>query len=316
VKPLVVASLLLAACAAETEAPAWNEDLGTPENPIPQTESYALVSRVKLQLAAPEVTQVIAAVRALAENPARAVLARPGGTQLLATIPAAVRGNVEGYLNTELDKIKIGSKTLRAYTADVARFTQEVLAEVVIDSSLSITPEGAVHSLVDLSFSPADVPVTVTIGGSSTDSLVQRPKAEVAVGGALALGEQKFGLGFGTHAWQAINLASETIYGKDLSIFTSAVNCTTIAQAVAARCVSGTCVGHATEIAQFCTSALTGMVADAGTQLSAVKMTSFKLSGSAKLVDDNGDGIADRITNGTWNPQLDVGSATATFGTE
>jgi hypothetical protein len=307
---------LLAACAAETEAPAWSEDLGTPENPIPSTESYALVSRVKLTLAVPQVEGVLAAVRALAENPARAVLARPGGAQLLATIPAAVRGNVEGYLNTELDKIRIASKTLRMYTADVARFTQEVLAEVVIDSSLTLSPAGAVHSLVDLSFSPADVPVIVTIGGSATDSLVQRPKAEVAAAGALALGEQKFGLGFGTHAWQAINLASETLYGKDLSIFTTAINCTTIAQAVAARCVSGTCVGHATELSQFCTSALAGMITEVGTQLSAVKMTSLKLTGSARLVDDNGDGIAERITDGTWNAQLDVGSATATFATE
>jgi hypothetical protein len=159
VKPILVASMFLAACTAETAAPTWNEDLGTPENPIPSTESYALVSRVKLTLAVPEIDRVIATVRALAENPARAVLARTGGTQLLAAIPATVRGNVEGYLNTELDKIRIATKTLRVYTADIARFTQEVLAEVVIDSSLSISPEGAVHSLVDLSFSPADVPV-------------------------------------------------------------------------------------------------------------------------------------------------------------
>lgn len=314
-KPILVAALFLAACGVEAESPTWNEDLGTPENPIPSTESYALVSRVKLSLAAPEIAAVTASVRALAENPARAVLARPGGSQLLATIPAAVRGNVEGYLNTELDKIRFGTKTLRAYTADVARFTQEVLTEVVIDSSLAISPAGAIHSLVDLSFSPADVPVIVTIGGSSTDSLVQRPKAEVAAAGALALGEQKFGLGFGTHAWQAINLASESLYGKDLSIL-SGINCTTIGQAVAARCVSGTCVGHATEIAQFCTSALAGTVMEAGSQLSAVKLTSIKLTGTAKLVDNDGDGIADRITEGTWNAQLDNGSATATFATE
>ena len=39
--------------------------------------------------------------------------------------------------------------------------------------------------------------------------------------------------------------------------------------------------------------------------------------GRARLVDDNGDGIADRILDGSWDAQTDVGlgleAATATF---
>lgn len=313
VKHLLLASLL-AACAAESSPAEYPEGLGTPENPIPSEESYALVSRVELGLSIPELDRALAGVRALAENPGRALLARPEGAALLATIPAAVRGNVESYLATEIDKVRIGQKTLRTYTADVARFAKEVLAEVTIDSSLTISPERALHALVDLRFSPADVPVVVPIGGLAVDVLVQRPTAEVAPAGALALGAQKFGLGFGDHAWQAINLASKTLYGDGVSLFTSAVNCTTVAQAVAARCVSGSCVGHATELAALCTRGLAQTIGDLGTQVSAVKLTSFHFTrGTARLVDDNGDGIADQIADGTWDAQTDLGTITATF---
>jgi len=235
VKLIIVASLL-AGCTADSDPAAYDEGLGTPESPIPSEESYALVSRMRLSLAVPAVDQAVGKVRALGENPARALLARPGGAELLAAVPASVRNNVEGYINTELDKVRIASKTLRQYATDVTRFAQDVLGEVVIDSSLSITPSSTVHSLVDLSFTPGDVDVIVPIGGLSADALLQRPTADVAAAGALVLGEQRFGLGFGSHAWQAINLASTRLYGGDVSIFTSAVNCTTLAQTVAAKC--------------------------------------------------------------------------------
>jgi len=321
VKRILIASLLAVGCTADTEPADYAEGLGTPENPIPSEESYALVSHVRLSLALPAVDRAVANVRAFSENPGRALLARPGGAELLAAVPSAVRNSVEGYINTELDKLRIASKTLRVYAGDLSRFAQDVLGEVVIDSSLSISAEGAVHSLVDLSFTPGDIDVIVPIGGLAADALVQRPTADVAAAGALALGEHRFGLGFGAHAWQAINLASMQRYGADVSIFTSVVNCGALAQVVAAKCVSGTCVGHAQDIAAICTNGLAGTIGELGMQLASVKLSAMRfVHGSARLVDSTGDGIADRIVDGSWDAQTDVGAgpvaATATFATE
>jgi hypothetical protein len=308
----------LAGCVAETEPVDYAEGLGTPESPIPREGSYTVISRIHVALDMPAIDQALANLRGFAQNPAHVVLAQPAAVQLVASLPSSLRSSLESWVNVELDKARIGTKTVRQYATDVAAISQTVLADFTIESKLTIAPSSAVHSFTNLNFTPANLDIIVPIGGLTADAIVQKPTITVGASGSLDLGAQRFGLGFGAHAWQAINLASTTLYGGDLSVLAGAINCRTIAQTVSARCISGSCVAHAPELTEICASAVAGIIDELRTQVAPVNVDEMLFAhGHARLVDKDGDGIADQIIDGTWEAQTDVGhgltAATATF---
>jgi hypothetical protein len=203
--------------------------------------------------------------------------------------------------------VNVQTLTLRQMTAQVATIAELVTGDFTLESSLSISPTGAIHSLRDLNFTPLNLDVIIPIGGLTADKIKQSTTATVAAGGALALGDQWFGLAFGNHAWQAINLASTKVHGGDLSLIET-VNCDAIAQKVAARCLSGTCVGHIDELVTICLQGMTSLVGDLRDELGPVQLGTFRfVHGAARLVDTSGDGVADKIVDGTWEAETDAG---------
>ncbi len=320
VKPILLA-LVITGCAIDEQPEGYGADLGTSENPVPMDDSYAVQTRVVLAHELPQVSAAIAKLTELSQAPARALLA-PTGTMpaWVSTLSSTLRTNLESYVNVELDKVKVGTRTLRQATGEIATITQTVMTTFTIESSLSITPTSVVHSLMGLNFTPANVDIVIPIGGLKADGILQRPAASVGTGGALTIGEQRFSLAFGNHAWQALNLASTNLLGDDVSLIAS-VDCGAVGRAVAARCLSSaptTCVGHASEIENACKSQLSALVEDLRAQVTRVQIADVHLArGTARLVDDGGDGIADRIVDGTWDAETDVGQGarktTATF---
>jgi hypothetical protein len=313
----------LGACATEEEVEpvAYDERLGTPESPLPQEDAYRVKSRLDLGFEPAKLAAAVADFEALAGNPARVLLAQGGSGvgELLAALPAALDDRLEGWLNVEIDKQRILGKTPRQFATDIAAFTETTLTQFTLESSLSITPGGVVHSLMGLNFRPSGLDIIIPIGGLKADALTQRTEVEVGTGGALWLGEQRFNLAFGTHAWQGLNLASSTLYGTDLATaLDDALGCPAVATAVATRCYNGTCVGHASQLQAICERAASTIV----TQLSE-RITAFELAGihfvqgTATLVDTNRNGVAETISGGAWAIEVDLGAgpraATGTF---
>jgi hypothetical protein len=322
VKPILLGVLVaqLATGCAVDEQVGYGTGFGTPENPIPSDESYAVATRITIALDMPQVASAVANLRTFSQAGGHALLALSGTSAApawIATLPVALRNGLEGYIDAELDKVKFGGKTLRQVTGEIAGISETVLSTFVIDSSLWITPTSVQHSLTDLNFTPSSIDIVIPIGGLHADTLMQRPTAVVGEGGALALGDHRFSLAFGNHAWQALNLASTTLFGGDISII-AGTDCGAVARAVAAKCVSGTCVGHASELEAVCKSGLSALVEDLRTQVSPIELDVVRFaSGNAHLVDEGTDGIADSIVDGTWDAEFDTGSgarkATATF---
>lgn len=315
VKPIIAIALpvLLVGCAVE-EPVGYGDDLGTTENPIPSEETYEVASRVQISL---EMPTAVANLRAFAQAGGRTLLNRSGSAPAwIATLPLSLRTGLEGYIDAELDKVKHATKTLRQVTGEIATISETALRTFTIESSLWITPTSVQHSLIDLNFTPASIDIVIPIGGLKADTIAQRPTADVGPGGALTVGDHAFSLAFGSHAWQAINLASTTLFGADLSLLTN-LDCGTVARAVAAKCISGSCVGHASELESACKSGVSALVEDLRTQVTPIALDVVLASGTARLVDDGFDGIADRIVDGTWDAETDTGSgarkATATF---
>ena len=316
----------LAACAAEEpESWTYGEGLGTPENPIPEDNlSYQVASRIDFSMNGTNpqaVTDTIAAIKAFATNPAKTLLASADATavqNLKTAIGSTLSNNLESWINTEIDKARIATKTLRQVATDVASITESSLTKFYLDSTLSMTPAKTTHSLTDLNFRPLSIDIVVLIGGVTADQLLQHPSLSVAPAGSMTLGEHKFGLAFGDHAWSGINLASTTLYGNGVqAVFSTGINCATLARTIAAKC-STTCVGHESDLRAICEGGAAKLTGDLRTRVTAFKLELFQLTtGTATLLDDNYDGLADRIIDGTWKVQLNLGTgvreATAAF---
>ena len=302
---------LAAGCATDAPEPeGYAADLGTPENPVPSTGTYRVTTRIQIPLGVPDVADAIAELRAFSANGGRTLLARSAGTPArlaLDSLPSSLKNGLAGWIDFELDKVKFQTLTLRQTAAQVATIAETVTGEFTLESSLSITPTGASHSLRDLNFTPLALDIIIPVGGLNADKIRQSTTATVGAAGDLELGDQKFGLAFGSHAWQAINLASTQLHGGDLSSIQN-INCEAVAQKVAARCVSGSCVGHTAEIRTICQQGMTSLIGDLRDELGPVALSTFRfVHGDARLVDTSGDGVADKIVDGTWSAETDAG---------
>jgi hypothetical protein len=302
----LVANLI--ACAADEPPVGYPTGLGTPTDPLPSVGGYAVQSRVVVALGIADVDNAIAQLQAFSQHGGTTLLAQgassPAG-QALAALPTALRSKLDGWIDLELDKQKLGTVTARQAVGDIAMMAQTVVTAFVIESSLTISPTGAQHSLQDLNFRPASLDVVIPIGGLMADEIMQHPTAEVGMGGALAVGDQHFKLALGSHAWQALNLAVETNYGGDLSLVQH-LNCDAIAQAVAARCVSGVCVGHASDLQALCQQGVTTLVDRLRDGLAPVVLDVHFADGTGHLVDADHNGVAEQIV-GTWDAETNDG---------
>jgi hypothetical protein len=305
----------LVACTAEQAPVGYPTGLGTPESPLPHPEPYIVRSRVTVPLGITDVTTAVAQLQAFSQHGGTALLAQNQdlpAVQALNALPSTLRTKLDGWIDVELDKQKLGTMTARAAVGQIGMIADNVTNNFIVESMLSITPTGAVHQLSDLNFEPLGMDVVVPIGGLMPDVLNQKPSVTVAEAGALALGDQKFGLAFGSHAWQAIELATGQTFGGGIEIIEK-LDCNAVAQSVAARCVSSTCVGHASDLLAVCQQGLTAMVDQLRGSLTPVVLDSLRFkSGAARLVDDNQDGYADRILDGTWNTETDDGMGVQT----
>jgi len=305
---VVVATLV--ACTAEQPPAGYPAGLGTATDPLPNEGAYAVESHVAMAFGTAGVTSAIAQLQAFSQHGGTTLLAQSADTasgQALNALPTALRSKLEGWIDVELDKQKLGTVTARQAIGDISTMAQTVVTEFVLESSLTITPTGAVHSLKDLNFKPSSLDVVVPIGGLSTDQIEQKPTADVEAGGALTLGDEHFKLAIGSHAWQGINLAVETKYGGDLTIVQS-LDCNAVAQSVAAKCVSSSCVGHASDLLAVCQAGVTALVSQLRDGLAPIVLDSLRLAhGTATLVDDDHNGVAEKI-QGTWDAQVDLGA--------
>lgn len=313
----------LAACATEELEPTYGDGLGTAENPIPQDDvSYLVRSQIAptgTTLPA-HVTTVAASMRSFAQNPAQTLLSLADTADVaelatLQSMPSALWSRLPGWIDGELDKAIVATRTVRQVAADVTGFADTALTRFGLDSTLSFTPSKTTHTLTALTFRLNGLDVVIPLGGLKADTIGQQPEVTIGEGGTITFGDHEFGLAFGDHAWHAMNLASSTVFGADVrTTLTSAVNCRALSQAVAAKCYNGSCVGRQPQLQAVCERSLDTMLMELSTRTTTFDLDVLRyVSGSARLVDDNGDGLANRIEDGIWDSEMPAGRARATF---
>jgi len=99
-----------------------------------------------------------------------------------------------------------------------------------------------------------------------------------------------------------------------------AYNCSAFAAGDTDNCLPFTsiCVGHESLIKGVCTGARDLFIEQLHALFARLNLDAFHMAqGDAKLVDDDGDGIADRIIEGKWDSEMNIGlgmrKAPATF---
>jgi hypothetical protein len=299
----------------------YGSGLGTPENPVPQSadkgpyQVRTMMDFTVEQVLPPQVEFGVTTLRSFADNPARTLISvadHYGVTaldDLYSLVPSFLTDKFEGWVNDEIAKLKIDGKTVPQYAGMVASLAETALTKFAIDSEWAITPTSTTHTLTALDLTPAGINVTLEISGLAADILTQHPTVMVGMGGAMNVSEQHFGLMLGEYMWQGINAGVTNLFGGDIrTSLGKAVNCPTIAHNIANKCVLGVCVGHESIIKDICTGALDGVVDQIHGAFAKYNLEAFHMiSGVAHLVDDDADGVADRIENGTWDSEMNIG---------
>jgi hypothetical protein len=312
---------LIAGCgtSADSDSSNTNDPVGTPENPqLAKVGPYQLVNQVDFTIEAVLPAQaelVVSTLRALSTNPARALVtvASEAGVPAVGTlyglIPGPIKDRLEGWINDEVNKVQIAGKPVTAYAGQLAGLADTALTHFAVDSELTIHEHSATHRITALDLTPSGLPVRIAISGLAGDILTQEPSLEVGDRGELTFGDQHFGLNYGEYAWQAIEAVSISLFGTDVrDTLGHAVNCPNLASNVASKCFLAVCVGHASELTSICEGGLDAIVDLAHNRLADMRLDALHFaSGTAVLVDADGDGVGDSIASGSWDAEMNLG---------
>jgi hypothetical protein len=307
-----------------------NEDGGSPENPVPaKTGPYKVMTSVDFTIEAvlpPQIELVVVFMRTFETNPARAIfdLAEAKGVPAVGVIrdvlPGILEDKLEGWINGEIAKLpKIAGKTIQEYAGQIADLAEIALSEFAVESELAIAGETANHRIAALDLRPAGIDFRLPIGGLAGDILTQTPTISTSEGGAIGFSQQHFGLNYGEYAWQGLEYLSTQTFGQGIrDTIGKVVNCSALAKTISDKCVLNACVGHETELRSICNGGLDALVDFSHDRMASMRLEVFHLaSGNARLVDDDADGYGDRIVDGVWQAELNIGlglrHAPATF---
>lgn len=326
-------SVAVIGCGSSVPGPQdlYGEGLGTPENPVPQqasTGAYKVDTTMQFtveQLLPGRIAAIVEAMRTFETDPAKAILdlAEAEGVPAVGIIRAALPGILEdklgGWINDEIEKFKIAGTPITEYVGNVAELAEFSLTQFEIESEMAIDLYESRHTLTALDLSPTGFDIRIPITGLAADILTQHPTLAVDEGGLVSFGDQTFGLQYGTYAWNALDAISTQQFGQDIrGTLGKAVNCDALASNIADNCVLGACVGHEKELKAICNGGLDGIVNITKGKFTALDLNAFQFAtGSARLIDEDGDGVGDRIEGGVWDAKMNIGMglrhAPATF---
>jgi hypothetical protein len=233
----------------------------------------------------------------------------PAVAELRAALPDSLESRLEGWIDARIATVKIDGVPVTQVAGEIAALAELPLTQFAIDSTLDVGAAGApaTHRLRALDFTPAGLSAKLPIADLPGDIIAAEVTA-ACQGGALALGDHRFGLPYGTYAWRGIEAAVTAQYGAGIrDLLGAAVNCPALADSIASKCVFGVCVGHRAELLQLCERGLDEVVGVARRKMEALRFDAIRLeAGAATLADVAADGTAARLTGGVWTAQIDA----------
>jgi hypothetical protein len=258
--------------------------------------------------------QVVETLHNFSTAPAHTLfdLAEAAGVPAVGTLrdalPDSLESRLEGWIDDQIEGVTVNGVPVTQVAGELAAVAQVALTQFAIDSSLDVRADGrATHRLTQLDFTPAGLDARAPLGDLPL-AVIAAETSATCKAGALALGDQRFGLPYGQLAWQALESAITAQYGADIrALLGSAVNCPAVATTISNKCVFGVCVGHRAELLEVCERGLDEVVDVARGKMTALRFDAIRLeAGAATLADLAADGTAARLTGGVWTAQIDA----------
>jgi hypothetical protein len=255
----------------------------------------------------------------------------PLASDLFAALPDVVANQIKGWMNDFFASEKYGDGSVKSELDAFDAALQTVVARPDVASRLDLgVPDArgavtATHALEGLRYSlyggqvKVTVPITTPAGSGAPIVTEASAAGRVTAGlGAedahLSLDDHGFGIPYGTFALAALDQGLEQRYGTDLrGMLGLLVDCDGMAASVAGRCVLGACVGHESDLASICESALDLANDQLRGQVADLRLDVLRLqAGQAAMWDAPTAGAArdqqvDRIDGGVWNALVDFG---------
>jgi hypothetical protein len=289
--------------------------------------AYQVRSNIDLTVEAllPEsAADLVGTLRDFNTNPARTLfdLAEDSGLPAVATIrdylPSYVEDKLEGWINTEIDKLTINGVPVRVVSGEVVTLAEMALTQFALDSELAISTGSATHTLKTIDFTPAGIDAKFSVEAFPADIISASPTC-TAANGELSIGDHGFALRYGEYMWRAFEKAHADAYGTTIrGALGTAVDCPSLANVIAQKCYAGYCVGHVTELTAICERGLDEAVQRAYDKVAELKFDAVHFaSGTAQLVDADSDLVAEALASGVWSAEINAGvglrSVPATF---
>jgi hypothetical protein len=282
----------------------------------PKIEPYRVVSTVELPsdaIPARQLEEISSPIRDFGAAPGPALIdyAELGGVvaarTLRSELPLSLASRLEGWMSLEIAKAQVNGKPLADYLGAMKMIGAAALAKLSVESQLDDVAR--THQITGLDLAAAGLEVRVPFESIAGDNLMQQPEITIAADGALSLGEQRFGLAYGAHAWDGIDAASTAMYGDTVrATLGAAINCPAFASAISKQCLLDVCVGHEADVLAVCEGGLDQLVSTTREKFGTIVIEELHFSkGDARLVDGDGDGVNDRIEDGVWQAELNLG---------
>ncbi len=293
------------------------DDASLPLDPLGR---YAVSTRAQLTVAAVApgtAGDAFAGLRALRSDPAAALIAAVGGARV-PSLPAALSDRLNGWINESLLGTTVGGVSLVQRIDFIIAIGDSVLTDFGLDTTLTLAaPEGssASHALDAVRFFLPPPAANIVIPRIDPPAVATPPPATLTThlqvkgphSRALTLGKHGFSFPYGQYAWLGFNKALHQASGADLAaLMATAIDCTAMATAVAARCVGPLCVGHATELRGFCEQGRARLVAEVEERFVKNGIDAVEFQSGTAVVGNATDGVTS-LSEGIWLMQVNAG---------
>lgn len=236
-------------------------------------------------------------LRSFSQNPAKTLFdvaedaGVPAVEEIRDNLPDYVEDKLEGWLNTEIEKLTINGVSVTQHAANIVALAEQSLGTFAIDSTLVVDGTSATHTLGQLDLSPAGLEATFPL--SFVDAQTTACSSQ---DGTFTIGAHGYSIPYGEYVWQAID--AQVNVRASLG---AAVDCPSLAHTISNKCYWGYCVGHRAELTEICERGLDEVVERVRAKFVATKLDLVQLDAGTATI------VADGLENGTWTAQINAG---------
>src|SRR5690606_22207712 len=94
-------------------------------------------------------------------------------------LPLSLASRLEGWIDEEIQKGRVGDKPVTEYATHIATFAEVALTRFAVESELALDDDAPTHRITGLDLSPAGLELRLSVDAIEGDVLMQQPAISV-----------------------------------------------------------------------------------------------------------------------------------------